>query len=225
MKIKDDYGDITIHTRKGSTTDEVVVDEIFKQNVYHLRDDMITDSGVVIDLGANIGAFTIEILRRAKHNGKPVTIYAIEPEPSNLEMLYKNIQANQHIIEDSKVIVVPLAIGGEAGTVKISDEHGGARVGDKGTEVQMITLDEFVKTQDITAIDLLKADTEGSELPTLLACSDETLDMIKYSAIEFDEYNGEGFEKLIKRFNRKCSFYTLGVPSRGCYLYTERHIK
>lgn len=219
------YGKSNFEIREDSETDEIVIKEIFDENVYHIHDNMITDSCVIVDLGANIGAFTINMLLRAKNNGKSVKIIAVEPEPHNRAVLEKNIKLNEHLMGESKIIICDRAVGGQRGTVTISNEDGGARVGKEGTEVEMITLDDLFEEYNLKEVDLMKIDTEGSEVPTLLEVSDKNFDSVKRMVIEFDEYSGlKSFVKIIERFSRKCSFYTLGVPSRGCYLYTERHI-
>jgi FkbM family methyltransferase len=224
MKIKDVYGNITIHTRRGSKTDKAVVKEIFEENVYHLRGDMF-EGNTVLDCGANIGAFTIEVLRQAKHNGVPVHIIALEPERSNLRLLKKNIEANKHLIEDSTITVLPFALGDHEGLVHISDEHGDSKIVKDGQPCNMITLDALFERLKIEKVDVAKFDIEGGEIPTILSASYETIDKIKYTMIEFDEHNGlDRFADLVNVFARKCSIDTLGVPARGCYLYTERHI-
>lgn len=225
MIVKDIYGDIRFKVRRNSPSDKIVIDEIFKQNVYHLRDDMFAEGDIILDIGANIGTFTIDVLRRAKNNGVSVTVYAIEPEPHNLRLLERNVEQNSHLLEDSKVVVVPKAIGGHEGKVLISNGHGGSRIANQGSEADLITLDQLVDLYSINSIAFMKLDTEGSEVPTILKASDRVIDMTLRTAIEFDEQNNvKDFTRIIERFARRCSFYTLGVPSRGCYLYTERHV-
>ena len=45
--------------RDDSKTDAVVVREIWCENVYEVFDGDLSDTGIVVDLGANIGAFTL----------------------------------------------------------------------------------------------------------------------------------------------------------------------
>lgn len=219
------YGDIKFTTRKNSPSDELVIKEIFDENVYRVHDNMIINSRVVLDIGANIGVFTLDMLRRAKNNGKPIKIYAVEPEPHNIKILKKNIKNNPGFLENSEVIIVNLAIGDENKTVKISNDHGGSRISDDGAEVEMVTLDEFIKRYNIKKVDFAKFDIEGSEVPTILSAPDGVLDIITRTAIEFDEQNGlDDFAKIMVKFGRNCSISTWGVPSRGCYIYTERSL-
>lgn len=226
MIIKDTYGDIKIATRRKSPSDKVVIKEIFDENVYQLRDDMLTDGGVVLDVGANIGAFTLEILRRAKHTGRRMTVIAVEAEPHNLSEFKKNLAANRHLMESCKVILVACAVSDKDSTSYITNEHGGSRLADEGQPVDTVTLDQIFAAYDITEVDIAKFDIEGSEIPTIMAASDETIDKIHFGMIEFDDHNGlDKFSDLVNRFARKSSIQTLGVPARGCYVFTERHIK
>ena len=63
------------------TTDNVVIKEILDENVYEVDGGRFHEEGVTVDIGANIGAFS---LLAAKHGCK---VYAVEPEPKNLEAL------------------------------------------------------------------------------------------------------------------------------------------
>jgi len=70
------------------TTDVVSVMEVFKDEVY--KKLKITDNDIVLDLGANIGAFSL--YANSKHS--PQKTYSYEVEPSNFEMLRKNVGNN-----------------------------------------------------------------------------------------------------------------------------------
>ncbi len=196
-------GNLQFETREDSPSDEAILREIFLENVYRLHDNMLSDGGIILDVGANIGAFTLDIIMRARNNGNPVTVIAVEPEPNNLELLKKNIEINKHLFGGSEVIICEKAIGDHRGGVFISDGHGGSRISDDGAEVEMITLNDLVKEYKLAKVDFAKFDIEGSEVPTLLLASNKTLDMFEHTAIEFDEQNGlEKFAKLVNRFAR-----------------------
>lgn len=217
------YRSLVVTVREESDSDEPIIKEIFLENVYRLHNNFFTENGVVLDVGANIGIFTLNVLLRAKENGTPVTIYAIEPEPNTLELLKKNLGQNEWLFDDSKVIIIKQGLSDKSGKAFIDDNHGGSRLSKEGSEISLITLDQLIEEEGIYKIDFAKFDIEGSEVPTLLAASDETIDKIHRVAIEFDEQNGlDKFAELVNRFARKCQINTLGVPARGCYLYAER---
>jgi FkbM family methyltransferase len=221
--VKTNYDPIKITVREDSDSDEAIIDEIFVENVYRLHDSIFSSGGVVLDVGANIGVFTLKILLHAKENGVPVKIYAIEPEPNNLKLLKQNLKHNDWLIGESEVIIISQGISDKNGKAFISDNHGGSRLAEKGAAIDLITLDYFIQKEKIENVVFAKFDIEGSEVPSILAASDETIDKLHYTAIEFDEQNGlEKFAEVINRFGRHCQINTLGVPARGCYIYTER---
>ena len=54
-------------------------------------DHELSNGNVVLDLGANIGYYTVMEGRKIGNFGK---IYAVEPDPRNIEFLNKNIKLN-----------------------------------------------------------------------------------------------------------------------------------
>lgn len=225
-KIETPYIPLQITVRKDSPSDDAVIKEMFVENVYHTQDYYFEANDVILDVGANIGVFTLDVLLRAKNKGVPVKIYAFEPEPHNLELLTKNLSDNEWVFDESVVWIVTEALSDKDGESFIDDNHGGSRLSANGTAIKTMTLDHFFEQEKLDSVAFAKFDIEGSEVPVLMAASDETLDKIHHMAIEFDEQNGvSDFTKLIGRFARNCGISTLGVPARGCYIYTERFEK
>jgi len=223
--VKTGYDPIKITVREDSNDDEPIIKEIFEENVYKLHDNFFQGGfdQVVLDVGANIGVFTLNVLLRAKENGMPVKIYAIEPEPNNLKLLIQNLEQNDWLFGASQVIIIKQGMSDKPGKAFINNAHGSSRLSEAGSKIDLITLDQLVEEEKIKEIAFAKFDIEGSEVPTILAASDETIDKIHRTAIEFDEHNGlDKFAEVINRFGRKCQIQTLGVPARGCYIYTER---
>jgi FkbM family methyltransferase len=124
---------------------------------------------VFVDIGANVGLFSFFV---AAHAGADATILAIEPEPENLRRLHFNLAANPGIAFK----VVPLALGGEVGSVAL-DVHrfdrGGTRtrplrVDDGAVAVECRPLLDVLRQEGIARIDALKIDVEGAEDAILL---------------------------------------------------------
>jgi len=123
---------------------------------------------VFIDIGANVGLFSLLV---ASRTGDMAKIVAIEPEAENLKRLRFNIAANAGI----PIQVVPVALGESAGTVVLNvGEHdrGGThvrpltakdRADDAVTKVECRTLLEVLRQQGIRSVDALKIDVEGAE--------------------------------------------------------------
>lgn len=218
------YSNITIYHRDGDRDDWSVIREIFNQNIYRF-DGAYLESGVVMDIGANIGVFTLYVLNIAHGRGQAVHIYAVEPEQVNLDILHKNIEANPKLFEyGSKVHIAPVGISNFMGTARISNSSGSSRLteDDGDQQIEVITYDELLKTEGLEKIDFCKIDIEGSEVPMITASSH--LNSAHYYAIEFDEHNNtDQFIDIIKPFLNDFSFNTFGVPSRGCNIYLENH--
>jgi len=113
---------------------------------------------VVVDCGANIGTFSFWIYNNA------TTIYALEPVETNVQLLQENIKNNNL----TKIVVKQLAIS-DSSLVKTMERRGdpaegGWVVSEAGDYVvQCLSMDDFLITEGIPYVDLLKLDTEGHE--------------------------------------------------------------
>lgn len=110
----------------------------------------------VIDVGANIGYYTLLLASAIGENG---SIVAIEPSPENLRELYLNVERNNLT---SKVEVVEAAVGDKAAVVGLrTGINSGVTDGDKAAyQVPMDTIDNIVKRH----VDFMKIDIEGFEV-------------------------------------------------------------
>lgn len=154
-------------------------------------------TGVLIDVGANQGGYTKEAL--GINSG--LTTYAFEPHPKTFLRLSENLAGYEN------VIIVNKGLSSSSGTLKLYDYlnkdgsqhaslfeeviteiHGSSDV--VGHEVTLITLDDFVESEGIEEITLLKIDTEGNELEVLRG-GKRILSAGKVKAIhfEFNEMN------------------------------------
>lgn len=117
----------------------------------------------VLDIGANIGYFTLLFARLVGEHGK---VFAFEPHPVNFGLLKKNICINNY----SNVILNQKAATNKTGVVELflhRKSHGGhslykGRYTNTSTKVEAIRLDDYFKNYD-GKIDFIKMDIEGSE--------------------------------------------------------------
>ena len=79
--------------------------------------EVVREGDVVVDLGANMGYFTLLAARLVGKEGK---VYAFEPEPINYSLLVKNVELNGY----DNVVTVPKAVSHQSGIVRLfrSDE-------------------------------------------------------------------------------------------------------
>jgi FkbM family methyltransferase len=144
----------------------------------------IRSGSIIVDLGANVGAFTEEMNRRFA-----CVCYAVEPMPD----LYSQIRTNDSIQKFN------LAITDKAEPVRLftstnrecnSVDEGLARLyGVEGViECHGVTLEEFMKENQISEIDLLKVDIEGAEKWLFQSASDDVLRSAKQITVEFHDF-------------------------------------
>jgi FkbM family methyltransferase len=200
---------VVFDVREDYPTDEIVIREIWEEDVYEVKDTRFNRGGVVVDIGANIGSFSLY----AAYHG--ATVYAIEPEPHNLEALKNNIKLNNK--EDS-VYVCPYAISDYKGTAVISDEGGGATIVDDGifgAEVEVMPFDMFFDLYNIQEVDVLKIDVEGAEAEIILGASKENIQKCKYITMEFDIRTGNRLGAITQKLSETHHVRTMGSWERG----------
>jgi FkbM family methyltransferase len=158
--------DLWVHPNDQILSRSIVYDKIWEPETTKLIKKIIHEGDVGIDLGANIGYFTILMANLVGTSGK---IFSFEPAPQNFEILQKNIKQN-HL---ENVISEQSAIGDIDGKIKLylSNTNAGwhkvfptqfvdYEVSDKNIDVKICSLDkEFIDKK----IDFIKMDVEGYE--------------------------------------------------------------
>ncbi len=141
--------------------DFYVLAEVFWEQAYAPRAISIRRPGVVMDLGANIGAFSVW----AAWRWLPERIIAVEMEAGSYTLLEANIRLNGL---NGCVLPVKAAIWDKDGRVGIERHafnHGMDRVcpGPGQAEVPAVTLETLMRQTGVMQVDLLKMDIEGAE--------------------------------------------------------------
>lgn len=200
---------IKFDIREDYDTDDIVIREIWEENVYEVNEGRFNLGGVVIDIGANIGSFSIF----AAHHG--ATVYAVEPEPHNAEALRKNISLNGM---EELIFVSEVGISDFNGEAVINDGGGGATIKDGnalGSTIKVVTLDDYFKDNNIQSVDVLKIDVEGSEKEIILGASRENMNKCKYITMEFDIRSGKNLGDMVKKLSETHHVRTMGSWERG----------
>ena len=157
----------------------------------------IRASSVVVDLGGNEGNFS-----RLMNARFGCTCYTVEPMPALFAGLARG----------PKLHAFNLAIAGENGPLTFftsTDPTAGSLlhrpdVPDGQITVQGVTLDRFVRDNNIKRIDLLKMDIEGAEVAVFESLSDETLKKVRQISIEFHDFMPEVMSTQdVKRIRQK----------------------
>jgi FkbM family methyltransferase len=133
--------------------------------------NVIPVGGTCIDVGANIGIFTLPFAQRVGSRG---SVYAFEPDPSNLKRLAANSALNglEDIVRCRQAAVSNTS--GQVSFYRSDSKHSGwgsvvefKDIAVEHNTVPAITLDEFLLSEKMSTVDLLKVDVEAHE-PELL---------------------------------------------------------
>ena len=205
--------------------------EVWRDDVYRAR-DRLRPGAIVVDLGANVGAFSIWAATMG------CCVWAIEPLWENVKQLRLNIDRT-----GAKNVKIKQAAAGHDGQCRIQrgvePTAPGWSTGAHalpGTDVPMLSLDTIIAaiSQDI---DILKVDIEGSEYD--LIANAESLSRVAYIAMETHawrpigsapdggrgERDGEmpvdGLERLTDKLSKTHSITSSGSIDGGM-LWAER---
>lgn len=140
---------------------------------------LVNKGDVVIDAGAWIGDFSAYASKKGAH------AYAFEASSANVKELQKTVEYNKG--NGGSITIVPLGLGDTKGTLEFyeneeRDNTGGNSFGitsgNGTTTAEMTTLDAWVKENNISKVDFIKADIEGYER-NLLRGAQEVLRTLK----------------------------------------------
>lgn len=135
-----------------------------ERDLYTEGDITVRPGDIVLDGGANVGAFT----RQALAAGAKLVV-AIEPAPDNLTCLRRNLAAE---IADGRVIVYPKGIwdAEEILSLYMDPENSAAASfvrrlpgWEPVTELPLTTIDRLVAELNLPRVDFIKLDIEGAE--------------------------------------------------------------
>lgn len=145
--------------------------EIFSEQQYAIAAP-VGPQPTIVDAGANIGVTALWFLSR--YPG--ARLHAFEPEPANFRLLQANFGT------DPDVVLNRTGLLRERGVARfhLSEHapmhsfHPQADPGDgDAIEVEAVTLGDYLREHDLSRVDVLKLDVEGSELDVLIGLGDE----------------------------------------------------
>jgi FkbM family methyltransferase len=133
---------------------------------------LMPEGGVALDVGANLGWYTVRLARRAGASGR---VHAFEPAAASFGLLETNLHLNG---VGASVAPHRIALGESSGEVTLYTPALTGSVAasqrplfaDEPQEIETCpaeTLDAFVERQSIDAVALVKCDVEGGELAFL----------------------------------------------------------
>ncbi len=163
--------------------------------IAHLKKEVAEHDIIVFDVGANVGDYSLAVLKKYPE----ALIYAFEPHPMTFKVL--NCSAARHGFK-----AFNCGLGDKGEKLRLYDYHSYTELGSQHAsvykevieefhkskaqqfDVDIITLDDFIRDNNINKIDLLKIDTEGNELNVLkgalVSLRNNIIDIIHF------EFNG-----------------------------------
>lgn len=135
---------------------------------------IVRKGDTVLDLGANIGYFTLMAARAVGVEGK---VYSFEPEPKNFEYLKKNIEvnefaqatANQKAVSDQNGTTRLYICAYDSGHHTINKYDGieaiarGRPFAKTAIDIETVRVDDFLSEHGVGRVDVIKMDVEGAE--------------------------------------------------------------
>ncbi|MDD3006210.1 MAG: FkbM family methyltransferase [Candidatus Pacebacteria bacterium] len=181
--------------------DESVVAEIFEWRDYKVIEEIIEKGNLpILDVGAHIGIFSLYVSAL----NPTLKIYALEPERVNFALLLKNISVNKL----GNVKTHKVALAGRAGERElalasdsinhhlISDSEKNIAEDAQTEKVVAVSLADFLETNHISAVDLMKMDIEAGEYEVFENLTEEDFAKIHNIFLEYHDYDGRNHREI-----------------------------
>jgi FkbM family methyltransferase len=180
--------------------------ELYVLDVYQ-RSYKLRKGDIAIDLGANIGVFTVKAARAVGDEGMVV---AVEPEPDNLRLLRRNIEVNE--LKNVTVIEKGAWSRRERRKLFITEHmagHNFLRQKDavRLMEVEVDTLDNMLSELRMKRVHFIKMDIEGGEVEALKGMNEILKhNDVKLAIAAYHEVEGKQTYKTIAPWLRESGF-------------------
>ena len=202
---------------------EIWIEEVYVKGGIH-----IAPEATIVDIGANIGLFSVWAATRCPG----ARVIAVEPSPTMAEFVRQNAARNR-----MSITVLQVACGGEEGkrvlytpygdearnTLNASDPSIPVRA---LADVEVVTLKELLRRSRVEKCDLLKVDCEGSEYDIMFKAPADVLDRVQQIALEYHPgFNESDTPGRLEEFLKDRGFHVccepLDLPGHG-YMYARK---
>ena len=163
---------------------------LFEAGEVSLLRAYIVEGGTVIDVGANIGFFTLNFAAWVGASGQ---VFAIEPAQENFERLAARVKRQGY---SQRVTLIQAAVAEKFGELRLAlntvnpMDH---RLSENGTPVRAITIDDLCASNGWPPVCLVKIDVQGAEgrvitgaIETLKRCGPALFVEIEESSVRRD---------------------------------------
>ena len=160
---------------------QIIIFGEYDAHLVRLLEHLVRPGSVCLDVGANLGAITLQLARIVGRTG---VVHSFEPVGAAFDRLKEHVTRNQ---ASPPVTIHQVALSNQAGTAEIRCPEQGdfnqgtsSLVNDQARElsrtetIQLETLDAFAERHKLTKLDLIKLDIQGAE-PLMLRGAETTL--------------------------------------------------
>jgi FkbM family methyltransferase len=198
-----------------------VADNIFAGATYPAI-SFVSDVKTIVDIGANVGAASVYFAIAYPH----AQVYAFEPGSAPLSLLRQNVEPLRN------VTVFPFGLHAREQRLSLfqgkndsveSSLCSTSRTSSESEEVRLVCAPDFLASQSVDRIDILKIDTEGCEVPILRSLN-AYLPEVKALYVE---YHSERDRRLIDAMLAGTHVLWRGHVSfayRGEFCYLKREL-
>jgi FkbM family methyltransferase len=157
---------LEVDPKNGIIERDLIVKGVFSPHLYDVFTTRIQRGNTVVDVGANIGYFTLLFSKIVGENGK---VYSFEP----VSQIYAKLQNNIEINRAGNIVAENCALGEEQSVTTINYQEsslGQSSFVNKiqhgvSEKVHVVTLDSYLGKFD--TLDFIKIDIEGFEFQAL----------------------------------------------------------
>jgi FkbM family methyltransferase len=202
--------------------DRQTLNGIFGRDEYRLRGFADGSFDTVVDVGANIGLFSIRVAPLARR------VVAVEPLPDHFRILQSNLAPFRHVVPVQK------AVSGTRGPIDlwVSPNPGGHSIlrdvakGTASVRVDAVTFRDLFADHSIERCDLLKIDCEGAEYESLAAMPDDLWPRIARIHMEFHQgppgWDGARLAEFLRGRGYRCDVVARGHHRDQGHLFAVR---
>ncbi len=196
------------------------IEEIFGENEYYVPGMENLKAPIIVDVGANVGVFSLYMKLMIPSS----LLYCYEPAPNALSLFHQNVIPFDNVVLHECGLS---NIGGKA-QIQLNASNTGQSSLIKGShkllgevEIELRESVSIFSDNQLEEIDILKIDTEGSEVDILQNLSDGgKLNKIKFILLE---YHSESDRREIDHL--LSGFTVFGLSSRSLNLGQVKYIR
>jgi len=184
------------------------INETYEEYETSVVKKFIKKGDVVLDVGANIGYYTLIFAKLVGDKGK---VFAFEPDPDNFNLLKKNVAINGY----KNVILIPKAVSSKSERVRLNidnENKSGHSIiqtdrNQEYIEIDSICLDDYFVDYD-GKVNFVKMDIEGFEgeairgMTSILRNSDKIGIMMEFFPYLIEKF-GKNPKEYISLFDDK----------------------